>query len=95
MPKSDSTSSEFAHKPQKSSKPHVDFPLYAHATRRWAKRIRGVIHYFGPRDDPDGALKSISNRKTLYTPAVSPVRLRRRHGQSPRQRVPEPQEGPP
>jgi integrase len=41
----------------KPSKPYPEYPLYAHATRRWAKRIRGVIHYFGAWGDPDGALK--------------------------------------
>ena len=40
----------------KPKKPRADFPLYAHATRRWAKRIRGRIHYFGPWADADGAL---------------------------------------
>src|SRR5262245_57089355 len=33
-----------------------DFPLHAHATGRWAKKVRGRRHYFGPWADPDGAL---------------------------------------
>ena len=47
----------------KPSKPYPTFPLYAHATRRWAKKIRGKLHYFGPWDDPDGALKKYDEQK--------------------------------
>ena len=32
-----------------------DFPLYAHASGRWAKRVKGTICYFGLwRDDRNG-----------------------------------------
>src|SRR5262249_12964956 len=57
MPDRDSTP------PAKPSKPYPEFPLFPHATGRWAKKIRGKMHYFGPWADPDAALASYLEQK--------------------------------
>jgi integrase len=60
MSKVHSTTSVPTDKPQK---PYPEFPLFPHATRRWAKKIRGQLHYFGPWDDPEGALAKYEEQK--------------------------------
>ena len=51
----------------KPPKPRPDFPLYAHATGRWAKTIKGHTYYFGTWSDPEGALSEyLDQRDDLY-----------------------------
>ena len=47
----------------KPAKPFPGFPLFPHATGRWAKKIKGRLHYFGPWSDPDGALRRYNEQK--------------------------------
>jgi integrase len=43
-------------KPSKPPKPTPDFPLFAHDSGKWAKKIGGKLRYFGRWADPAGAL---------------------------------------
>jgi integrase len=49
--------------PRKPAKPSPNFPLFAHATRRWAKKVRGKMYYFGPWDQPEQALALWNQQK--------------------------------
>ncbi len=48
------------------------FPLYAHASGKWAKKIQGKVEYFGSWDDPEGAITAYLAK---YPPAPEKLSL--------------------
>jgi len=53
---------------KKPKKPYPDYPLYAHSSGQWAKKIRGSLYYFGPWAQPQLALdRYVRERDYLYS----------------------------
>lgn len=63
----------------KPEKPYSDFPLTAHASKKWCKKVRGKVHYFGSWDDPDGALQEWLAVKDELLSGADPNRNADRH----------------
>ncbi len=65
-----------ASKRAKPAKPYEGFPLFPHATGRWAKKIGGRFAFFGPWNDPFGALERFTaQRDALYAERLGPGRI--------------------
>lgn len=58
----------------KPAKPRPDFPLYAHACGRWAKRIKGRVIYFGPWADWQGSLEQYLRERQDWESGADPRR---------------------
>ena len=61
-----STPTKHSRKSGKPVKPQKDFPLTAHPSGQWCKKVLGKIYYFGTWDDPQAAFKRWIYRKITF-----------------------------
>jgi integrase len=62
----------------KPAKPSPDFPLFAHASGQWAKKVNGRMRYFGLWSDPDSALARYHVEQEILDSGRTPRRRRRK-----------------
>ena len=53
-------------------KPYAGFPMYAHPSGQWAKKINKRLHYFGVWADPDAALARLNREYTYLKEGKTP-----------------------
>lgn len=55
----------------KPEKPSPDFPLFAHQSGQWAKKIGGTLKYFGVWENPEAA--RVKYQEEYASPQAAPV----------------------
>ena len=63
---------DHAQKHVEAQQPYKDYPLYAHASGRWAKKAAESLAPFGPRNDPQGAVNRWLDQKDDFSLAANP-----------------------
>lgn len=59
-----------SNKTEKPKKPFPEFPLFAHSSGVWAKKIKGQMKYFGPWSDPAAAKAKYDREYGSQQPAA-------------------------